>query len=75
VIIEALAMGTPVAAYPVPGPNDIIDQGITGSLNQDLEQAIEICLKLDRDRVQEASQRWTWEKCWKIFKHNLINKS
>jgi len=75
VIIEALAMGTPVAAYPVPGPTDIIDQGITGSLNQDLEQAIEICLKLDRDRVQEASQRWTWEKCWKIFKHNLINKS
>lgn len=74
VIIEALAMGTPVAAYPVPGPKDIIDQGITGSLNEDLEQAIEVCLTLDRDRVQDASLRWTWERCWKIFKHNLIFK-
>lgn len=74
VIIEALAMGTPVAAYPVAGPKDIIDQGITGSLNEDLEQGIEMCLTLDRGRVQDASLRWTWERCWKIFKHNLIFK-
>jgi glycosyltransferase involved in cell wall biosynthesis len=70
--IEALACGTPVAAYPVVGPIDIVKQGITGFLNEDLQQAVNQCLKLDRADVEDASLKWSWAECWRIFKDNLV---
>ena len=73
VIIESLAVGTPVAAYPVPGPIDIIENGVTGHMSEDLKSSIDVCLGLSRDRVESASQHWTWEQCWEIFKKNLIH--
>lgn len=72
VIIEALSQGTPVAAYPVTGPIDILDQGITGYMSNDLNFAITQCLKLDRTDVKARSAKWTWENCWKIFRKNLV---
>jgi glycosyltransferase involved in cell wall biosynthesis len=36
VMIEAMACGTPVAAYPCQGPEDVVDEGITGCMNFDL---------------------------------------
>jgi len=71
VMIEAMACGTPVAAYPCDGPMDVIEQGVTGFMNEDLNNAIDACLQLDRERVLEGSQRWTWDNAWKIFKENL----
>ena len=71
VMIEAMACGTPVAAYPCDGPMDVIEQGVTGFMNEDLNNAIDACLQLDRKRVLEGSQRWTWDNAWKIFKENL----
>jgi len=68
VIIEAMAQGTPVAAYPVRGPLDIIENGVDGFMDNDLEVAIQKCLPLDRKKVKESSEKWTWENCWKIFK-------
>jgi glycosyltransferase involved in cell wall biosynthesis len=70
-MIEAMACGTPVAAYPCDGPMDVIEQGVTGFMNEDLNNAIDACLQLDRERVLEGSQRWTWDNAWKIFKENL----
>ena len=70
--IEALACGTPVAAYPVAGPKDIIDPGLTGFLNDHLRSAVEQCLTLDRRTVEDASLTWTWAECWRIFKENLV---
>jgi glycosyltransferase involved in cell wall biosynthesis len=75
VMIEAMACGTPVAAYPCQGPEDVIDEGITGCLNDDLKQAVKDALMLDRNRVWEGSHRWTWERAWEIFRENLIDKS
>jgi len=72
VIIEALAQGTPVAAFPVQGPIDIIENGVTGYLDQDLSTAIDLCLELDREKVEAAASKWTWQECWNIFKENLI---
>jgi glycosyltransferase involved in cell wall biosynthesis len=72
VIIEAMAQGTPVAAYPVPGPVDIIDQEVTGYMAEDLATAIEHAIRLDRREVQCVSNKWTWDECWRIFKDNLI---
>ncbi len=73
VMIEAMACGTPVAAYPCQGPLDVVDEGITGCMNEDLKQAVKDALMLDRQRVWEGSNRWTWERAWEIFKANLIS--
>jgi len=72
VMIEAMACGTPVAAYPCQGPEDVIDQAETGFMNENLADAVTACLQLDRERVYKGSQRWTWEKAWAIFRDNLI---
>ena len=72
VIIESLAVGTPVAAYPVPGPKDILEPGITGHMSEDLADSISKCLSYPRDRIEQASQKWTWANCWQIFKQNLV---
>jgi glycosyltransferase involved in cell wall biosynthesis len=74
VMIEAMACGTPVAAYPCQGPLDVIDEGITGCMNEDLKQAVKDALMLDRQRVWEGSARWTWEHAWAIFRDNLVTK-
>jgi glycosyltransferase involved in cell wall biosynthesis len=75
VMIEAMACGTPVAAYPCQGPLDVVDEGITGCLNDDLKQAVKDALMLDRQRVWEGSHRWTWERAWEIFRDNLVEKT
>jgi glycosyltransferase involved in cell wall biosynthesis len=75
VMIESMACGTPVAAYPCQGPLDVVDEGITGCMNDDLKQAVKDALMLNRQRVWEGSNRWTWERAWEIFKTNLIDKS
>ena len=72
VMIEAMACGTPVAAYPCQGPEDVIDEGVTGCMNADLKQAVTDCLFLNRQQVWVGSQRWSWERAWAIFKDNLI---
>jgi glycosyltransferase involved in cell wall biosynthesis len=75
VMIEAMACGTPVAAYPCQGPLDVIDENITGCMNEDLKQAVKDALMLDRQKVWEGSGRWTWERAWEIFRDNLVTKS
>ena len=75
VMIEAMACGTPVAAYPCQGPLDVIDEGITGCMREDLVQAVDAALLLNRTQVLEGSQRWTWERAWEIFRDNLLEKS
>jgi hypothetical protein len=67
-------LGTPVAAYPVTGPIDVIESGINGYMNDDLSTAIDLSLQLDRDTVKSSGEHWTWENCWNIFHKNLIKK-
>ena len=74
VMIEAMACGTPVAAYPVQGPLDVIDEGVTGCMNDELKQAVKDALMLSRNLVYQGSQRWTWERAWEIFRDNLVDK-
>jgi glycosyltransferase involved in cell wall biosynthesis len=70
--LEAIACGTPVAAYPVQGPIDVIDNNVTGVMNNDLTVAVKKALDLDREIVYTESLKWSWEKAWEIFKHNLV---
>jgi len=72
VMIEAMACGTPVAAYPVTGPLDVVEIGKTGYLGEDLNYVISCCLTLDRKDVIIHSNKWSWQKAWEIFRDNLI---
>jgi glycosyltransferase involved in cell wall biosynthesis len=73
VMIEAMACGTPVAAFPVQGPKDVIDPGITGFMNENLADAVTACLQLSREHVEQGSHRWSWDRAWQIFKDNLVD--
>jgi glycosyltransferase involved in cell wall biosynthesis len=72
--IEAMACGTPVAAFRVQGPLDVVDHGVTGYLANSLYDAVYGALELDRNLVYNGSLRWNWETAWEIFKENLIGK-
>ena len=73
VMIESMSLGTPVAAYPVSGPVDVVEHQINGFLDQDLGHAIDQCLLLDRQQVAKSADRWTWEQCWEIFEKYLVS--
>jgi glycosyltransferase involved in cell wall biosynthesis len=74
VMIEAMACGTPVAAFPVIGPNQVVEQSVTGYLDNNLYLAVDQCLQLDRNGVYQASYRWDWKQAWTIFRDNLVQK-
>jgi len=60
VMIEALACGTPVAAYPVPGPRDILTPE-AGAMREDLNQAIAAALTLDREACAAFGRQFSWQ--------------
>jgi glycosyltransferase involved in cell wall biosynthesis len=60
VMIEALACGTPVAAYPVPGPVDVLTPA-TGAMRENLTQAIGTALTFDRAACAAHGRSFTWE--------------
>ena len=72
VMIESMACGTPVAAFPCDGPKDVIEQGVTGFMNESLSDAIDSCLQLNRKSIHRGSTKWSWDNAWQTFKDNLI---
>ena len=71
VMLEAMACGLPVAAYPVQGPLDVVRQGVTGVLDEDLSQAIRGALQLDPEQCRAHAQLHTWERCTRQFLGHL----
>lgn len=60
VMLEALACGTPVAAFPVAGPLDVLQQGGSGVMEEDLRVACLAALELDRVRCAELAAAQSW---------------
>ncbi|UTW07446.1 glycosyltransferase family 4 protein [Pseudomonas benzenivorans] len=60
VMLEALACGTPVAAFPVPGPLDVLKAGVNGVMDEDLREACLAALELDRSRCAELAAQQSW---------------
>jgi len=71
VLIEALACGVPVAAFPVQGPIDIIDNGVTGFLDEDLQKAALAALALKPEACRAAAMKYTWGACTRQFLAHL----
>lgn len=71
VLLEALASGLPVAAYPVPGPLDVVGGTAVGALDADLRAAALNAMTLDRGACRVHATRYSWRRTAEIFKANL----
>lgn len=71
VLLEALACGTPVAAYPVTGPIDVLDGGHAGAMNEDLREACLDALKIDRAEARAWAERFSWQAASAQFAAHL----
>ena len=71
VMLEAMACGTPVAAFPVTGPIDVVRPGSSGILDHDLRSAALAALDLSRERVRAHALESSWERCTAQFLENL----
>ena len=74
VMIEAMRCGTPVAAYPVTGPKDIIQNGLNGFMDDSLERAIYKALEIRPKIVEENSRQFTWENATDQFEKALVSR-
>ena len=72
VILEALASGVPVAAYPVRGPRDVIRDERVGVLGDDLRAAALRALELNPDDCRRYAERFSWEAATRQFVGNLV---
>ncbi|MBF0129193.1 MAG: glycosyltransferase family 1 protein [Alphaproteobacteria bacterium] len=71
VMLEALACGVPVAAFPVPGPLDVIGDSGAGVLSEDLRSAALAALDIDPERCLAHAAGFSWAKVTDQFLSNL----
>lgn len=71
VLLEALACGVPVAAFPVQGPKDVIDDERVGILDNNLSLAVTRALSLSPGRCRHYAMQYSWENCARQFLGNL----
>ena len=75
VLLEAMACGVPVAAYPVTGPIDVVRPGVTGVLHENLREAALQALKLTAEQCRAYALGHTWEAATEQFLNNLALRS
>jgi len=73
VLIEAMACGVPVAAYPVVGPKDVVVHGSTGWLDKDLGTAVREALGMDPRACRDHALQFTWQRSVDQFRSNLVS--
>ena len=72
VLLEALASGLPVAAFPVTGPRDVVTDPAVGVLDPDLGKAALSALLLPRAAARDFALRFTWEASAAQFRDNIL---
>lgn len=76
VLLEAMACGTPVAAYPVDGPLEVLcdaeGTALGGVLDEDLLSGAVKALVVPRIEARQRAVQFSWENAAKIFENNLV---
>ncbi|MCB0379343.1 MAG: glycosyltransferase family 1 protein [Bdellovibrionales bacterium] len=72
VMLEALACGTPVAAFPTEGPLDVIQSREVGCLDRDLKKATMRALGKSRSKCRRYAEQFSWDHCTKQFLDHLV---
>ena len=72
VMLDALASGVPVAAYPVTGPLDVITSDKVGKLDENLAKAMSEALELDPNDCRNFAMNYSWANCTEQFFNNLV---
>ncbi|MGZ9031790.1 MAG: glycosyltransferase family 4 protein [Burkholderiaceae bacterium] len=67
VILEALACGTPVAAFPVQGPIDVVGASGVAVLDHDLQKAVLLAQRIDREECRKYAERFSWREATQQF--------
>ncbi len=67
VMLEALACGTPVAAYPVQGPLDVVGGSNVAVLDEDLRKAALAALRIERGACRTYAERFSWRAATEQF--------
>jgi glycosyltransferase involved in cell wall biosynthesis len=67
VLLEALASGIPVAAYPVAGPLDVIGDAPVGCLHENLVTAVHRALKADPKACRAHAETFSWDASVRQF--------
>jgi glycosyltransferase involved in cell wall biosynthesis len=73
VLLEALASGLPVAAFPVTGPRDVIGAAPVGVLSEDLRAACLEALQISREDCVEFAAAHTWQASTRVFIEHAMN--
>jgi glycosyltransferase involved in cell wall biosynthesis len=73
VLLEALASGVPVAAFPVTGPRDVIGDAPVGALNDDLRIACLSALRISPQACLDFAAEHTWEASARAFVDNMAD--
>jgi glycosyltransferase involved in cell wall biosynthesis len=71
VMLEALASGVPVAAFPVPGPVDVVGGTDVAVLDEDLAAAARAALAIPRERCRAFAERHSWRACAELMASHL----
>jgi glycosyltransferase involved in cell wall biosynthesis len=71
VLLEALASGVPVAAFPVAGPRDVLGSASVGALSDDLRLACLAALRISPQDCLEFASGHTWEASARAFVENM----
>jgi glycosyltransferase involved in cell wall biosynthesis len=72
VLLEAMASGLPVASVPAPGPLDLVEEGQTGALDEDLGAACRRALACPRTGARAAASRYAWTASHEVFCAHLV---
>ncbi len=72
VMLESLACGTPVAAFPVTGPADLLAEAPVGRVDTDLRRAALGALEVDRALCRPFAEMHSWQACAQLFLSHLV---
>lgn len=71
--LEALACGLPIASFPVMGPADIIEEGVSGYASENLRDAALACLTLKKEACIERAKQFSWENtAHQFLEHQVL---